>query len=59
MDDLLTLQEVAKRLHIAVGTVRRKLLYPGVLVGHLVGGQWRVREDDLEAYLRTTRAGRP
>jgi excisionase family DNA binding protein len=51
MQELLTVQEVAGVLKITAFTVR-KYLKSGALRGVKVGKYWRVRECDLEAYVR-------
>jgi excisionase family DNA binding protein len=50
---LLTLHEVAERLHLSYGTVRR-LVATGKLPGSNVG-RWRVAESDLNDFLARTR----
>ncbi|MBO8140902.1 MAG: helix-turn-helix domain-containing protein [Firmicutes bacterium] len=47
---LLTLEEVAERLVVAPKTIR-DWLREGKLRGLKVGKLWRVREQDLEAFL--------
>ncbi len=47
---LLTLEEVAERLAVAPKTIR-DWLREGKLKGLKVGKLWRVREQDLEAFL--------
>ena len=47
---LLTPEEVAKRLKVHRGTVMR-WLQQGKLKGVKAGKQWRVREEDLRAFL--------
>jgi len=58
---LLTLEEVAERLAVAPKTIRG-WLREGKLKGLKVGKLWRVREQDLEAFLaeaeRATAQGR-
>lgn len=48
---VLTLTEVASRLGVSVETVRR-LIKSGALKAAKVGGQFRVREEDLNDYIR-------
>lgn len=50
MRGLLTIKEVAEKLRLTPYTVRR-FIKEGKLPATKVGGQWRVREADLEAYL--------
>lgn len=50
MEALLTTQEVADLLKVTVRTVYN-LLESGELQGVKVGRVWRVREEDLEAFL--------
>lgn len=51
-DDFYTPEEVAARLRLSAGTIRR-LLREGTLPGRKVGKrQWRIHRDDLEDYLR-------
>jgi excisionase family DNA binding protein len=47
------LVEVATRLNVSVETVRR-IIKSGALKAAKVGGQLRVREEDLEEYIRKT-----
>ena len=48
---MLTLEEVADNLRVSVQTVRR-LIDDGELVGIKVRGQWRVRQKDLDDYIK-------
>ncbi|MBE3562246.1 MAG: helix-turn-helix domain-containing protein [Hydrogenibacillus schlegelii] len=48
--DVLTPEEAAKRLRVSVRTVYRQLK-DGRLPGVKVGGQWRIRREELERYL--------
>jgi excisionase family DNA binding protein len=48
---MLSLEEVAYRLGVSVQTVRR-LIENGELKGVRVGRQWRVRQEDLDDYVR-------
>lgn len=49
-NELLTIEEVAELLRVSPYTVR-KYLRQGQFPGIKVGGQWRVRKTDLEAYI--------
>ncbi len=51
---LQTIHDIANRLQLSTKTVRR-MIKSGDLIGHLIGSQWRVSEDDLQLYLRTRR----
>jgi len=51
---LLTVEEVAKRLSVALRTVRR-LIDRGELPAHRIGRMVRISEDDLERYIRGSR----
>ena len=51
---LLTLGDVAAILRVNIRTVRR-LIAAGELIATRVGGQLRVMQPDLEAYLRRQR----
>jgi excisionase family DNA binding protein len=48
--DVYALPEVARRLDLKVGTVR-KLIYTGQLRAVKVGGAVRIRREDYEAFL--------
>ncbi len=48
---MLTLEEVAYRLSVSVQTVRR-LIQDGDLKAVKVRNQWRVRQEDLDNYIR-------
>jgi excisionase family DNA binding protein len=51
-DNLITLAEAARRLHVSVRTVRRLIAY-GYLPGYRVGPRvLRVHEDDVAAAVR-------
>jgi len=57
-DTLLTVAQVAGRLQVAQETVRRWLV-AGRLHGVRLGGRklgWRVSEDELERFVRASRA---
>jgi excisionase family DNA binding protein len=56
---LLTVEDVAKRLQLKVGTVRG-YLREGKLVGARIAKNkvWRVREEALEAFIRGLEEGR-
>lgn len=47
---LLTVEEAADRLAVAVRTIR-EWLRTGKLAGVKAGRLWRIREEDLEAFL--------
>lgn len=47
---LLGLDEVASRLSVCNRTARRMVL-GGALPGYRVGGQWKVKSEDIDAYL--------
>lgn len=51
MDKLLTLQEVSEYLKVHINTVRR-LIAKKQLPGLKIGWQWRVREGDLETFIK-------
>jgi excisionase family DNA binding protein len=53
-DRLLTLEEAGAYLHKAPKTVREWLRI-GKLKGLKVGGTWRIRASDLEAFLEASR----
>ena len=57
MERMLTVEQVAKRLQVNEYTVRR-WLREGALVGVPFGGRtdWRVKEEDLSAFLDRRRA---
>jgi excisionase family DNA binding protein len=50
MREVYTVRDVAQRLHLTTETVR-DYLQEGKLKGFKVGKQWRVREQDLEAFI--------
>lgn len=52
MDRLLTPEEVAERLSVTVKTVR-EWLRTGELTGVKLGRIWRVREEDLIAWVES------
>ena len=54
IDRMLTIVDVADLLQISSKTVRRWIL-TGDLVGHQIGRQWRITEDDLRAFIRLRR----
>jgi excisionase family DNA binding protein len=55
MDDrLLTIEEASQYLQKSVKTVR-EWLRTGKLAGLKVGGTWRIRASDLEAFLEAAR----
>jgi excisionase family DNA binding protein len=49
--DVLTAQEAAEFLHVAIGTVKRKAA-SGELPASKIGNRWRFLRDDLEDWLR-------
>ena len=57
MDDkgLMTAQEVADYLGISEATVRR-YLNRGKIKGYRLGNRWRIKRDDVEAYLSERRS---
>lgn len=48
--ELYTLEEVAKILKVSVQTVRR-MISEGELRASKIRGQYRIRKDELEAYI--------
>ncbi len=58
MVKLLTPEMAAEQVHVKVSTVKH-WLRDGQLEGVKVGRQWRVREEDLEAFIeKSTREGK-
>jgi len=57
MERMLKPQEVAERLNVSVRTVRI-WLWKGVLKGVKIGRVWRVREKDLEDFIKKAEKGR-
>jgi len=55
-DEILTLTDVARLLKVADKTVYR-FAQRGELPGFKVGGQWRFRRQDLEAWIEQRRVG--
>ena len=53
---LLSLTEVAERLHLSERTVKRRIS-EGDLAAHKLGHQWRVAISDIETYLSKHRQG--
>ena len=51
-DDLLPLQEVAKRLSVSVETVRRYIKQKKLAAVRLTNTNLRVRESELERFIR-------
>jgi excisionase family DNA binding protein len=51
-DKLMTPEEVAERLNVTVNTVR-EWLRAGELTGVKLGRIWRVREEDLKAWVES------
>ncbi|MDZ4042536.1 MAG: helix-turn-helix domain-containing protein [Eubacteriales bacterium] len=54
MNELLTPEEVAERLKVKPRTVG-EWLRSGMLTGVKIGGIWRVKEEDLEAFIEERR----
>ncbi len=54
MEDFLTVEEVAQKLHMHPDTVAR-LLRKGEIPGHKIGGQWRVVPSELMQHLEKQR----
>jgi excisionase family DNA binding protein len=52
----LTLAEVAERLRISYQTARRRILQERLIRARKEGWEWRVKERDLEDYIRRTYA---
>jgi excisionase family DNA binding protein len=50
MREVYTVRDVAQQLHLTTETVR-DYLQEGKLKGFKAGKQWRVREQDLEAFI--------
>jgi excisionase family DNA binding protein len=50
MEELLTPEVVAERLHVQRSTIM-KYLRAGVIKGRKIGRLWRITEEDLQAYL--------
>ena len=48
-----TIDEIAERLRVSRDTVRR-LIERGELRAMKIGSQWRIAEEDLDAYVRRT-----
>jgi len=48
---LLTLKEAAEYLNLSEITVKRHL-YSGKLKGYKAGRQWRIKQEDIEEYLK-------
>ena len=48
---LLTIKDIAQRLHVSVKTVRR-LIDGKELKAHRVGRQWRIREEAYRRFLQ-------
>ena len=60
MSDLLTIEQVARRLQVHPRTVRRAIQARGLRAVQIAGrGTWRVRLDDLEAWLEERATPRP
>jgi excisionase family DNA binding protein len=56
MDEFYTLEEVANRLKVSVKTVRQ-WIKTGQLKGIKAGKLWRVRSEDLDAFLTAPEKG--
>ena len=56
MEELLTPEMVAERLHIQRSTVM-KYLRQGIIKGRKVGRFWRIAEADIHAYLERASEG--
>jgi excisionase family DNA binding protein len=56
MEELLTPEMVAERLHIQRSTVM-KYLRQGIIKGRKVGRFWRITEADMQAYLELVAEG--
>jgi excisionase family DNA binding protein len=56
MEELLTPEMVAERLHIQRSTVM-KYLRQGIIKGRKVGRFWRIAEADIQAYLERASEG--
>ncbi len=56
--DLLTTQEVAALLKVSIVTVRR-LIASGDLPAARIGKSYRIRREDLEAWVKSTETPRP
>jgi len=50
MQQLLTPKQVAEILQVHPESVLRSLR-KGILIGHKIGGVWRVTQDDLEMFI--------
>ncbi len=50
MEELLTIEEVARILRISVQTVRR-MIDEGELRAIKIRGQWRIKREDLQNYI--------
>jgi excisionase family DNA binding protein len=50
MEELLTPEVIAERLHVQRSTIM-KYLRAGVIKGRKIGRLWRITEEDLRAYL--------
>ena len=50
MREVYTVRDVAQRLHLTTETIR-DYLQEGKLKGFKVGKQWRIREQELEAFI--------
>jgi excisionase family DNA binding protein len=50
MEELLTIEEVARILKVSVQTVRR-MIDEGELQARKIRGQWRIKREDLRNYI--------
>ena len=50
----LNIREVARQLRVGYGTVR-KLLKAGDLESYKIGAQWRITQEQVDAYLEKTK----
>ncbi len=51
MDNLLTPEQTAEKLQVSLATVKRWLT-AGILPGYKVGRQWRISEEQLQAFIK-------
>jgi excisionase family DNA binding protein len=54
---LMKLNEVATVLRLTKQSVNR-LILAGTIPAYRIGGQWRVRQDDLRTYLDNAKSGK-
>jgi excisionase family DNA binding protein len=55
---MMSIEEAATLLDVSETTIRR-LINSGQLPAYRIGGQFRISEEDIRAYLATVRHGRP